>query len=72
MTNTRTFTVTQRERQAARAFRAGDTLEEIAAVLGTTPAEADAWIDSPRFADVCLAMKQHDRPRRGRPRKNKP
>jgi predicted ArsR family transcriptional regulator len=68
---TTTLRITQRERQAAQAFRAGDTINEIAAVLGTTAEQANEWLDSPRLAEVCLAMRQHDRPKRGRPRKIK-
>jgi transposase len=66
---TRVVRVSQRERQAATAFRCGESIIEIAACLGVSASDAEAWLDSDRLAEVCQAMRTKDRPRRGRPRK---
>jgi hypothetical protein len=71
-TNTRAVRVTQRERQAAAAFRSGEAINEIAACLGVTADAANEWLDSDRFVEVCQAMRTNDPPRRGRPRKQRP
>ena len=55
-----TLYITQRERLAACAFRAGETLAEIAAILGVTTEEAAAWLDSPRIDEACQGVTRSD------------
>jgi hypothetical protein len=65
--------VSQRERQAATAFRCGEPITEIAACLGVSVTDAEAWLDSDRLAEVCQTITRSDTHRNTRNnRKHKP
>ncbi len=57
---TRSVRVTQRERQAATAFRCGEPIAEIAACLGVSIVDAETWLDSDRVGEVCQTITRSD------------
>lgn len=57
---TRVVRASSRERQAATAFRCGESITEIAACLGVSVTDAEAWLDSNRLPEVCQTITRSD------------